>query len=218
MGHGLRAWSRWTRRTRCARWDNASARSPDDPDYPQVLTTYRRTEHHTFRWFFIRRLQALPSCGMPRGLPDGIDNSCRIWRRLHSTRRLPTAAATASSPARSVWSIADRTMGAHSRARAVTTGKRQDCSRRAPRHVRRSRFNSARSRICAEGPRGASMSFGRAVSRTPNSTMAVAVASVPRTRCSSFVGIRRSTICRPRQTHRPSTFDPDGDRRRSLPD
>jgi formate dehydrogenase major subunit len=30
-----------------ARADNAYARSPGDPDYPYVLTTYRLTEHHT---------------------------------------------------------------------------------------------------------------------------------------------------------------------------
>ena len=30
-----------------ARPDNAYARSPGDPDYPHVLTTYRLTEHHT---------------------------------------------------------------------------------------------------------------------------------------------------------------------------
>jgi len=32
---------------RKARRDNAYARSPGDPDYPYVLTTYRLTEHHT---------------------------------------------------------------------------------------------------------------------------------------------------------------------------
>ena len=60
-----------------------------------------------------------------------------------------TAAATASSRARSASSIGGRMTDARSSAPSATTARTPDCSRRARRRARPSRFSSARSTTCA---------------------------------------------------------------------
>jgi formate dehydrogenase major subunit len=74
-----------------ARPDNAYARSPGDPDYPYVLTTYRLTEHHTAGGMsrtlsHLAELQPELFCEISPSLAREIGVENRGWVRVSTPR------------------------------------------------------------------------------------------------------------------------------------
>jgi formate dehydrogenase major subunit len=71
--------------------DNPYARSPGDPDFPYVLTTYRLTEHHTAGGMsrtlsHLAELQPELFCEISPALADEVGISQGAWVRISTAR------------------------------------------------------------------------------------------------------------------------------------